>query len=309
MSVYDWSIIAANNANADSLINWAEGQPPGSVNNSARAMMQRVKELLNDLGGIVVAGGSANALTVAAASPFTAYADGRRVSFRAAADNTGAATLSVNSIGAKPIHVITSSGVEAVSAGQIQANGIYEAVYSAILNGGSGAWLLLNPTVLQAVPAGIIAQWSKNVAPSGWLECSGAAVSRTTYARLFAEIGTTWGPGNGSTTFNLPDFRGEFVRGWDNGRGVDSGRVFASSQGGAIQSHTHTGTTDSAGGHTTTIPKGSTGGGDGVQNGPTTGGNLNANPTPAHSHPFTTNATGGTETRPRNVAAMFIIKT
>ena len=63
--------------------------------------------------------------------------------------------------------------------------------------------------------------------PSGYLKCNGAAVSRTTYADLFAEIGTAFGAGDGSSTFNVPDFRGEFVRGWDDSRGVDSGRNFA----------------------------------------------------------------------------------
>lgn len=66
--------------------------------------------------------------------------------------------------------------------------------------------------------------------PAGYLECNGQAVSRTTYALLFAKIGTTYGAGNGSTTFNLPDLRGEFVRGWDNGRGIDAGRTIGSSQ-------------------------------------------------------------------------------
>jgi len=64
-----------------------------------------------------------------------------------------------------------------------------------------------------------------NAAPDGWRACSGQAVSRTTYAALFAAIGTEYGVGDGSTTFDLPDLRGEFLRGWDNGRGVDSGRV------------------------------------------------------------------------------------
>ena len=58
------------------------------------------------------------------------------------------------------------------------------------------------------------------------------AISRTTYAALFAVIGETFGAGDGSTTFNLPDLRGEFIRGWDNSRGVDSGRVFGSAQAG-----------------------------------------------------------------------------
>lgn len=58
-------------------------------------------------------------------------------------------------------------------------------------------------------------------APSGWLECDGSAVSRTTYADLFAYLGTTYGAGDGSSTFNLPDYRGEFLRGFDNGAGND----------------------------------------------------------------------------------------
>ncbi len=77
---------------------------------------------------------------------------------------------------------------------------------------------------------GCVMWYAKRTPPVGWLECDGSAVSRTTYANLFAVIGTTYGAGNGSTTFNLPDLRGEFVRGWDHGRGADSGREFGGSQ-------------------------------------------------------------------------------
>ena len=83
-------------------------------------------------------------------------------------------------------------------------------------------------------PAGAIMTFAMSAAPAGWLYCNGAAVSRTTYNALFSAIGTTYGGGNGTTTFNLPDLRGEFVRGWDNGRGIDSGRTFASTQKGTI---------------------------------------------------------------------------
>lgn len=65
------------------------------------------------------------------------------------------------------------------------------------------------------VPPGMVMWYCANSPPTGWLECNNAAVSRTTYADLFAVIGTTYGSGNGSTTFNLPELRGEFVRGWD----------------------------------------------------------------------------------------------
>ena len=79
-------------------------------------------------------------------------------------------------------------------------------------------------------PTGGIVSYGASTAPSGWLECDGAAVSRTTFADLFSVIGTTWGAGDGSSTFNVPDFRGEFLRGWDDGKGTDSGRGFASTQ-------------------------------------------------------------------------------
>ncbi len=87
-----------------------------------------------------------------------------------------------------------------------------------------------NGVTLAGVPSGAVAHFAMNTAPTGWLKANGAAVSRTTYAALFSAIGTTFGVGNGSTTFNLPDLRGEFLRGWDDGRGVDTGRAFGSAQ-------------------------------------------------------------------------------
>lgn len=86
-----------------------------------------------------------------------------------------------------------------------------------------------------ALPSGIIAYFAGAHQPTGWLKCNGAAVSRTTYAGIFAAIGTTYGAGDGSTTFNLPDLRGQFVRSWDDGRGVDSGRGLGTWQDDALQ--------------------------------------------------------------------------
>ena len=151
---------------------------------------------------------------------------------------------------------------------------------------GSGNLSWANVSTPAGVPTGSVFTMATTTVPSGYLECDGSAVSRTTYADLFAAIGTTWGAGNGSSTFNVPDLRGEFVRGWDNGRGIDSGRSFASSQGQAIQSHTHTyaasrGASDYGG----------------------------ANPASGSPSSGTTDATGGDETRPRNIAMMYVIKT
>jgi microcystin-dependent protein len=72
-------------------------------------------------------------------------------------------------------------------------------------------------------PAGRIEQYGGSSAPTGWLECDGSAVDRTTYARLFTAISTTWGIGNGTTTFNVPDFRGRVLVGKGTGTTVASG--------------------------------------------------------------------------------------
>jgi microcystin-dependent protein len=74
---------------------------------------------------------------------------------------------------------------------------------------------------VDSVPIGTVHFFAANTAPAGYLECDGSAVSRTTYSALFTRIGTTYGTGDGSTTFNLPDLRGRFLRGWDHGAGRD----------------------------------------------------------------------------------------
>jgi microcystin-dependent protein len=98
-----------------------------------------------------------------------------------------------------------------------------------------------------AVPVGTVIDYSGNVAPAGFLKANGAAISRTTYATLFAVCGTTYGVGDGATSFNLPDARGVVIRGWDDGRGLDSGRGFGTYQADAFETHLH------AGGNTSTV--------------------------------------------------------
>lgn len=82
-------------------------------------------------------------------------------------------------------------------------------------------------------PAGAITQFAGASIPGGWLLCYGQAVSRSTYADLFAAVGTTYGAGDGSTTFNLPDLRGNVPVGLDNMGGSAAHRVTAASSLGA----------------------------------------------------------------------------
>ena len=95
---------------------------------------------------------------------------------------------------------------------------------------------------------GVIAYYPVASVPSGWLYCDGAAYSRTTYSRLFNIIGTTYGAGDGVTTFNVPDLRGYFIRGWD------SVRDFNVEEEGKVGGHTHTlsGTTGAGSPHSHT---------------------------------------------------------
>ena len=146
-TVYDWSLTAANNSNSDSSIAWSDGMAPSAVDNSSRAMMTRTREFVGDIVGEITAGGSANALTLTARSAFTTYANGIIVSFKAASDNTGATTLTVNAIGTRSVRKVTTAGDEALTGGEIQQDGVYLAHYSTAANGGSGGWLLVNPSL------------------------------------------------------------------------------------------------------------------------------------------------------------------
>lgn len=88
-------------------------------------------------------------------------------------------------------------------------------------------------------PTGTIAYFSLASAPSGWLKANGATISRTTYSALYTAIEDTYGAGDGSTTFEIPDLRGEFIRSLDDGRGIDGSRTLGSTQSAANEQHGH----------------------------------------------------------------------
>jgi microcystin-dependent protein len=145
---------------------------------------------------------------------------------------------------------------------------------------------LADAIVARLQPPGSLMMWPASNPPTGWLERNGAAISRSEYAGLYAVIGTTFGPGDGATTFNLPDDRGLFERGWDHGAGIDPGRVFVSVQQDDNKSHLHT-----------VISGGTLGGGTVVD--------IGADSTPTT---INTGSSGGTEARPKNRAYLPIIK-
>jgi microcystin-dependent protein len=111
---------------------------------------------------------------------------------------------------------------------------------------------LIDSILRMIVPTGAIFPYGGDVAPSGFRMCDGGLSSRTTDAGLFGVIGTKFGAGDGTTTFARPDLRGQFLRGLDAGRGVDTGRVLGTTQADSLKAHNHTGTTAAGGAHTHT---------------------------------------------------------
>lgn len=174
--------------------------------------------------------GSANALTAALSPAVVALTAGLRVTVKATTTNTGAATLNLNGLGAVAIQNFGS----ALLGGEIVSGQTYTFVYD------GSVWQFQSPTSTSAgTIVGEIRFFGGATAPAGWFEATGAAVSRTTYASLYAIYGTAYGVGDGSTTFNIPDLRASVPRGRDAGRGIDAALVIGYSHADAMQGHLH----------------------------------------------------------------------
>jgi microcystin-dependent protein len=112
-----------------------------------------------------------------------------------------------------------------------------------------------NSTIPGGIPTGTVVPFASTTTPSGWILCDGGLYGRTSgdpspQPNLFSVIGTTYGAGDSLTTFAVPDLRGMFVRGFDDGRGIDPLRAFGSQQADALKSHNHGGTTGNGTAHT-----------------------------------------------------------
>jgi microcystin-dependent protein len=208
MTFYKWSQTASADATADSTINWAEGQSPSSVNDSARAMMAATAKYRDDIAGAIVTGGTSTAYTITSYQQFDTldHLNGQMIAFTPHAMNGATVTLNVDSLGARPLRSAPNS--ELLAGVLIQGT-----PYVAIFNNSDGAFYLQgfygDP---YSVPLGGILDFIGSTTPnSSFAFPTGQAISRTTYATLFSLIGTTYGAGDGSTTFNVPDLTGRVV--------------------------------------------------------------------------------------------------
>lgn len=204
--VYTWSTTAANNATADSTVNWAEGQAPSSVNDSARSMMASVAKWRDDISGVIVTGGTSAAYTLTSNQAFDTKADmnGQVVAFSPHVTNAaGPVTMTIDGFANIPLR--SSPNTELLAGVLIQGT-----PYTATYNNADGALYLHgfygNP---YSVPLlGGMDFWDTIAPNSSFIFPAGQAISRTTYSAAFARWGITYGAGDGSTTFNVPDKTG-----------------------------------------------------------------------------------------------------
>jgi microcystin-dependent protein len=205
MTLYKWSQTASADATADSTINWAEGQAPSSINDSARAMMAATAKYRDDIAGAIITSGTSTAYSLSSFQLFDTltHLNGQMIAFTPHVTNGATVTLNVDSLGAKPLR---SAPNTELLAGTIIQGTPYVATY----NNNDGAFYLHgffgNPYNIP-LAAGLD-YWAPTAPNTSFAFPVGQAISRTTYSALFALIGTTYGTGDGSSTFNLPDKTG-----------------------------------------------------------------------------------------------------
>lgn len=204
--VYTWSKVATANATADSNVNYAEGQAPSSLNDSARAAMASVAKYRDDISGMLVTTGTSAAYSLASNQIFDTLADfhGQLIAFTPHVTNAaGPVTMTVDGFANLPLR--TAPNAE-LAAGTLIAGTPYTAIY----NNTDGSLYLRgyfnNPYNVPFL--GGMDYWDTITPNSAFIFPAGQAISRTVYSRAFARWGTKYGAGDGSTTFNVPDKTG-----------------------------------------------------------------------------------------------------
>jgi microcystin-dependent protein len=288
-----WSETAAANATADPTINWAEGQAPSTINDSARAMMAALAKYHNDIAGSLTTGGSSTAYTITSRQGLTSLTDGFQIAFQAHAANGASATLQVDSTAAKALRIASGT---ALPEGVFALGGVYRAVYDS----GDDCYYVHGYFSEIAVPTGTMQDYLGTTAPSGFVLASGRTIgdaSSSATERANADTSSLFtllwdaydnsilavSGGRGASaaadfaahkSIALPDLRGRVRAGKDDmggsaasrltggGNGVD-GSILGGSGGAQTHtlttsqtpSHAHTGTTSTGGAHTHSYTK------------------------------------------------------
>ena len=229
MSFWKWSRTASANAAADGSINWAEGQAPSTVNDSARAMMAAAAKYRDDVSGAITTGGTSTAYTVGSYQSFDtlAHMDAAMIAFTPHVTCGAAPTLNVDGFGAKPLRQ-SPGGLDFPTGSLVQGTPYVATYFNA-----TGEWIMQgfagNP---YGIPLGGMIPFTGTTAPNtAFVLPFGQAISRSIYAAYFAMVGTTYGAGDGSTTFNVIDMRGRVGAGKDDMGGSAASRITAAGSG------------------------------------------------------------------------------
>ncbi|WP_315831131.1 phage tail protein [Bradyrhizobium prioriisuperbiae] len=224
MTFWKWSRTASANATADSTCPFPEGMAPSAVNDGVRGLMAAAAKYRDDMSGALISSGTSSAYTLTTNQGFTGpIADGTGLAFWAHATNAAGATLNVDSTGAVPFMAPITV---ALPAGVLVAGTPYRIRYTTI-----PGWVIESMFgQVYSIPIGGFLPYLSTTPPnSSFVLPFGQAISRTTYAALFSMIGGTFGAGDGSSTFNIPDLRGRAIFGLDNMGGVAANRVTGAS--------------------------------------------------------------------------------
>jgi microcystin-dependent protein len=228
MPFFLWSRTPANNGTADPTCSWPEGMAPSAVNDSARGNMARLREFADDSAGAIVTAGTASAYTIGSYEGFDSlvHLGGNVVAFTPHTGNASPVTLNVDGLGARPLRL--APALEVPPATLVQGT-----PYVALYNATDGAFYLRGFLNLPySVPIGGLMPYIAAPLPnSNFVQPYGQALSRTTYVALFSLVGTTYGSGDGTSTFNIPDLRGRVPVGADAMGGAAAGRVTAAGAG------------------------------------------------------------------------------
>lgn len=299
---------------ANNTTRFPEGMQFRNVNDGVRADEGLLARWFRDTNGSLAASGSAGAYAVTANRTIASYVDNLIIGFTANHTNTGAVTLAVS--GLVPKTIVRPDGSTMLAGDIPSGNKVLVA-----FNSSTDKFQLLSMPATSlsttALAVGTVLAWPVFTVPSWALECDGSAVSRTTYAALFEVVSTRYGVGDGSTTFNLPNYKDYFLRGFD-AAGTDAasrtdrgdgttGAEIGTKQAGAFASHTHTASvTDPGHAHNTTMGETQTVQTDEPDATTRLSGALNGG---ANTTGITVSnaSTGGTETRPKNITVKWII--
>lgn len=329
-------------------LNWSAGDIAfnGWTAGSANNLAQQSQAQVNAFSYALDTGGAANTYAIALTPSMATGVDGAIVYFNPAHTNTGASTLTVNAGTSYPL---LGTAQQALQGGEVFQGGFAAAEFNSSLSSyvllycTGGALQVANAVQSQqaitlaqansfAQQPGQRGEFYMTSAPAGWLKANSAAIPVATYANLTAAIycgdannaTASWGyrctnqasPSTSRSTTGayivLPEGRGEFSRGWDDGRGVDSGRSLWSMQAGQVVAHNHTASASTDGTHAHIATTGQLAGSGFQSGGSNNPRELNVDTSTssagAHNHAITVNATGGTENMVRNSAALVCIK-